>query len=60
METLKESGFVVYVQDCIPAVDHIKGTFGEHPPSGISHLKLNLRERTHGNLSKEKKNHQLK
>lgn len=46
METFKERGFVVYVQDCISAVDHIKGTFGEHPLSGISHLKLNLREHT--------------
>lgn len=42
MEAFKESGFVVYVQDCVSAVDHVKGTVREHPLSGISHLKLNL------------------
>lgn len=54
METFKESRFVVYVQDRISAVDHVKGTFGEHPLGGIGHLKLNLREHTR-NLSSRKK-----
>lgn len=44
MEALEEGRLVVYVQDCISAVDHVKGTLRKHPLSGISHLKLNLRE----------------
>lgn len=57
MEAFKEGGFVVYVQDGISAVDHIEGTFREHPFSGISHLKLNLREQTWNLNSIKKKNH---
>lgn len=43
MEAFEEGQFVIYVQDCVSAVDHIKRTFWEHPLSGISHLKLDLR-----------------
>lgn len=43
MEAFEEGQFVVYVQDCVSAVDHIEETFRERPLSGISHLKLDLR-----------------
>lgn len=43
MEAFEEGQFVVYVQDCVSAVDHVKGTFWEPSLSGISHLKLDLR-----------------
>lgn len=42
MEAFKEGQFVIYVQDCVSAVDHIEGAFWKHPPGGISHLKLDL------------------
>lgn len=42
VEAFEESQFIVYVQDGVSAVDHIEGTFGERPLSGISHLKLDL------------------
>lgn len=43
MEAFEEGQLVFYVQDCVSAVDHVKGTFWERPLSGISHLKLDLR-----------------
>jgi len=43
VEAFEEGEFVFYVQDCVSAVDHIKGTFRERPPGGISHLKLDLK-----------------
>lgn len=43
MEALEKCQFVFDVQYCVPAVDDVKGTFGECPLSGVSHLKLDLR-----------------
>lgn len=43
MEAFEEGQFVIYMQDCVSAVDHIKGIFRERPLSGIGHLKLDLR-----------------
>lgn len=42
MEAFEECQLVIYMQNCVSAVDHIKGTFFEHPLRGISHLKLDL------------------
>lgn len=42
MEAFEESQFIIYVQDSVSAVDHIKGTFWKCPLSGIRHLKLDL------------------
>lgn len=42
MEAFEECQLVIYMQDCVSAVDHIKGTFWERPLCGISHLKLDL------------------
>lgn len=46
MEAFEEGQLVIYVQDCVSAVDHIEGSLWERPLSGISHLKLDLRQRT--------------
>lgn len=43
MEAFHEGQLVIYVQDCVSAVDHVKGTLWERSLSGISHLKLDLR-----------------
>lgn len=42
MEAFEESQFIIYVQDGVSAVDHIKRTFGKCPLSSISHLELDL------------------
>lgn len=42
MEALEESQFIIYVQDCVSAVDHIECSLCERPLSGVSHLKLDL------------------
>lgn len=46
MEAFEKGQFVVYVQNCVSTVDHVKGTFWEHPLSGIGHLELDLRRST--------------
>lgn len=46
MEAFEQLELVVYVQDRVSAVDHVEGTFWERPPGGISHLELDLMQRT--------------
>lgn len=46
METFEQLQLVIYVQDCVPAVDHVKRTFWERPPGGIGHLELDLMQNT--------------
>lgn len=46
MEAFEQIQLVVYVQDGVSAVDDVERTFWEHPPCGISHLKLDLKQQT--------------
>lgn len=46
MKAFEEGQFVVDMEDCVSAVDHIEATLGEDPLSGVSHLKLDLKGHT--------------
>lgn len=44
MEAFEEIQFVIYVQNCVSAVDDVKWTFWKCPLSSVCHLKLHLRK----------------
>lgn len=46
MEVFEQLQLVVYVQNRVPAVDHVERTFWERPLGGISHLELDLMQCT--------------